>query len=439
MRRANMPNWTAVGGDPRLSRPSRSELAGVEAHARRARARPRDAGARRGRGEAAARRWRPSSTRDPRRAAAQGRRRRQERHLEVRAGTGGDEAALFAGDLFRMYVKYAEVAGWRVEVLSESEGTAGGYKEIVAEVAGRGRLRAAQVRERRPSGAARAGDRDAGAHPHLRRHRRGDARGRGGRRRYQRRAISRSTRCAPRAPAASTSTRRNRRSASPICRPASSCRAGGALAAQEPRAGDGAAALAPLRRRAQNAPMRSAPAERKSRSAPATGRERIRTYNFPQGRMTDHRINLTLYKLDKVMEGEGAGRGDRRARRRPAGAAARRAGRGAEGSVVGIYTADRYICSYRRFSGATQEARVRVGLVICVGAALLAAVGPAHAQFGVPFGGSGMLTAPEAVSGAFGAGAAHSAQQQQCQTVYSGREGPRTVCSPSAQTPASRR
>ena len=58
--------------------------------------------------------------------------------LEVRAGTGGDEAALFAGDLFRMYVKYAESKGWKVEVLSASEGTAGGYKEIVAEIAGRG-------------------------------------------------------------------------------------------------------------------------------------------------------------------------------------------------------------------------------------------------------------------------------------------------------------
>ena len=58
--------------------------------------------------------------------------------IEVRAGTGGDEAALFAGDLFRMYVKYAERKRWKVEVLSSSEGTAGGFKEIVAEVSGRG-------------------------------------------------------------------------------------------------------------------------------------------------------------------------------------------------------------------------------------------------------------------------------------------------------------
>jgi peptide chain release factor 1 len=58
--------------------------------------------------------------------------------LEVRAGTGGDEAALFAGDLFRMYVKYAERKRWKVEILSSSEGTAGGFKEIIAEISGRG-------------------------------------------------------------------------------------------------------------------------------------------------------------------------------------------------------------------------------------------------------------------------------------------------------------
>src|SRR5579872_6293203 len=58
--------------------------------------------------------------------------------LEVRAGTGGDEAALFAGDLFRMYVKYAERKRWKVDILSSSEGTAGGFKEVVAEISGRG-------------------------------------------------------------------------------------------------------------------------------------------------------------------------------------------------------------------------------------------------------------------------------------------------------------
>ena len=58
--------------------------------------------------------------------------------LEIRAGTGGDEASLFAGDLFRMYERFAALQGWKVEVISASEGTVGGYKEIIAEVQGRG-------------------------------------------------------------------------------------------------------------------------------------------------------------------------------------------------------------------------------------------------------------------------------------------------------------
>src|SRR5690606_2033689 len=58
--------------------------------------------------------------------------------LEIRAGTGGDEAALFAGDLFRMYERYAAKQGWQVEVISANEGTMGGYKEIIAQVRGRG-------------------------------------------------------------------------------------------------------------------------------------------------------------------------------------------------------------------------------------------------------------------------------------------------------------
>jgi hypothetical protein len=72
--------------------------------------------------------------------------------------------------------------------------------------------------------------------------------------------------------------------------------------------------------------------------------------------------------------------------------------------------------------------------MIYVGAALLAAISPAAAQYGVPFGGPGMLTSPEAVSGALGASAAHSAQQQQCQQTFVGREGPRTVCAPQTES-----
>ncbi len=88
-------------------------------------------------------------------------------YLEVRAGTGGDEAAIFAGDLFRMYARYAETHGFTVEILSESLGEHGGYREIISRIAGAGRVRALQVRIRRASRAARAGHRSAGTHPHV--------------------------------------------------------------------------------------------------------------------------------------------------------------------------------------------------------------------------------------------------------------------------------
>ena len=142
--------------------------------------------------------------------------------LEVRAGTGGDEAALFAGDLFRMYQRYAAAHGWKVEVESESEGEMGGYKEIIASIDGEGVF----GRLKFESGVHRVqrvpDDRGAGAHPHLRRHRRGAARGRGRRDRDQRRRPAHRHLPLLAAPAASTSTRPTRRCASPTCPPASS-------------------------------------------------------------------------------------------------------------------------------------------------------------------------------------------------------------------------
>ena len=141
--------------------------------------------------------------------------------LEIRAGTGGDEASLFAGDLFRMYERYAAKQGWKVEVISASEGTMGGYKEIIAEIRGRGAfaklkfesgvhrvqrvpdtegVRAASTPRPRPSRCCRRPRRSTSTST---------------------RPTSRSTPCARAAPAASTSTRPNRRSASPTSRPAS--------------------------------------------------------------------------------------------------------------------------------------------------------------------------------------------------------------------------
>ena len=224
--------------------------------------------------------------------------------LEVRAGTGGDEAALFAGDLFRMYVKYAESKRWKVEVLSMSEGTAGGYKEIVAEVSGRGVFARLKF--------------ESGVH------------------RVQR------------VPATETQGRIHTSAATvavlPIAEEADfvindadlkvdtmrSSGAGGqhvnktelairithlptgvVVAMQEERSQhrNRAKAMALLRSRILDARNQKLDAERaqERRSQVGSGdrSQRIRTYNFPQGRVTDHRINLTLYSLDRIMEGEG--------------------------------------------------------------------------------------------------------------------------------------
>ena len=104
--------------------------------------------------------------------------------LEIRAGTGGSEAALFAGDLFRMYQRYADLHGWKVEVLSESEGDAGGYKEIIAEVRGRSVFARLKFEVGRAPGAARAAHRSEWAYPYLGCDCGGAAGGGGGRRRH---------------------------------------------------------------------------------------------------------------------------------------------------------------------------------------------------------------------------------------------------------------
>ena len=106
--------------------------------------------------------------------------------LEIRGGTGGDEAALFAGDLYRMYTRYAERQGWKLEVMSLSEGTSGGFKEVVVLVDGKDVFSKLKFE----SGVHRVqrvpGDRGAGPHPHVGRDRRRAARGRGGRRQDRR-------------------------------------------------------------------------------------------------------------------------------------------------------------------------------------------------------------------------------------------------------------
>ena len=223
--------------------------------------------------------------------------------LEIRAGTGGDEAALFAGDLFRMYQRYAADKGWSVEAVSASEGTAGGYKEIIAEVSGRGvfarmkfesgvhrvqRVPATETQGRIHTSAATvavlpsAEDvdieiNDADLRIDLMR-----AQGAGGQHVNKTESAIRVTHVPT----------------------------GTVVFVQEERSQhkNRARAMALLRSRLYDAERQKLDderaADRKAQVGSGDRSERIRTYNFPQGRVTDHRINLTLYKLDKVITGE---------------------------------------------------------------------------------------------------------------------------------------
>ena len=224
--------------------------------------------------------------------------------LEVRAGAGGDEAALFAGDLFHMYVKYAEAKGWKVEVLSASEGAAGGYKEIVAEIAGRG----AFARLKFESGVHR-----------VQRVPATEAQGR----------IHTSAATVAVLPEAREidfaineadlkidTMRSSGAGGQHVNKTESAIRithlpTGVVVAVQEERSQhrNCAKAMALLRSRILDAENRRADEaraqERRAQVGSGDRSQRIRTYNFPQGRVTDHRVNLTLHSLDRVMEGEG--------------------------------------------------------------------------------------------------------------------------------------
>ncbi|RUX86643.1 peptide chain release factor 1 [Mesorhizobium sp. M7A.F.Ca.CA.004.08.1.1] len=222
--------------------------------------------------------------------------------LEIRAGTGGDEAALFAGDLFRMYERYAAERGWRFETASASDGDAGGFKDIIATVSGKGVFAHLKF--------------ESGVH------------------RVQR------------VPATEASGRIHTSAATVAVLPEAeevdidiraediridTMRASGSggqhvnttdsavrithlptgimvVQAEKSQHQNRAKAMQILRARLYDLERGKADEERsesrKSQVGSGDRSERIRTYNFPQGRVTDHRINLTLYKLDRVMMGE---------------------------------------------------------------------------------------------------------------------------------------
>ena len=222
--------------------------------------------------------------------------------LEIRAGTGGDEAALFARDLYEMYRHYCEAKGWKVEVMDMNSTELGGFKEVILGLEGEGVLPRHAVRERRPSRAARAGDRGQGPRTHLGGHGGRDARARGHGNRPQAGGLRR---------------RAVRRSSGPggqhVNKTASAIRLTHTATGLEVCCVDEksqhknlAKALRVLKSRLyemkREAEMKKRSTERREKIGSGDRNERIRTYNFPQNRLTDHRINQN-FNLENVIAG----------------------------------------------------------------------------------------------------------------------------------------
>ena len=223
--------------------------------------------------------------------------------LEVRAGTGGDEAALFAADLFRMYQRYADAKGWKTEIISVSENDLGGYKEIIASITGKGvfarlkyesgvhrvqRIPATESGGRIHTSAAtvavlpEAEDIDIEIKPEDIRIDTMRAGGAGGQHVNKTDSAVRITHLPTGlvVVSAEKSQHQNRRLAMQVLR----------------------SRLFELERERADSQRSEA---RKSQVGSGDRSQRIRTYNFPQGRVTDHRINLTLHSIDRIMEGVG--------------------------------------------------------------------------------------------------------------------------------------
>jgi peptide chain release factor 1 len=223
--------------------------------------------------------------------------------LEIRAGTGGDEAAIFSGDLFRMYSKYAESKGWRVEVLNERHGEHGGFKEIISRIEGKdvfglmkfesGAHRVQRVPETESQGRIHTSACTVAIMPEVdeidsiaidKKDIREDtfrASGAGGQHVNKTDSAIRLTHLPT----------------------------GTVVECQDERSQhkNRARALSLLQAKLLDAAKSAQDSEQAENRRQLVGSgdrsERIRTYNFPQGRVTDHRINLTLYKLDEIIEG----------------------------------------------------------------------------------------------------------------------------------------
>ena len=224
--------------------------------------------------------------------------------LEIRAGTGGDEAAIFSGDLFRMYQKYAQNQGWTVEILSANEGEHGGYKEIITRVSGNsvyGRLkfesgahRVQRVPETESQGRVHTSACTVAVMPEV--------------------EIDDSVDINP-ADIKMDTFRSSGAGGQHVNTTDSAVRlthipTGTVVECQQERSQhkNRAHAMKMLVSKIQQAKVQAqvdvADSIRRDLVGSGDRSERIRTYNFPQGRMTDHRINLTLYKLDSIMDGD---------------------------------------------------------------------------------------------------------------------------------------
>jgi peptide chain release factor 1 len=224
--------------------------------------------------------------------------------LEVRAGTGGDESALFAGELFRMYARYAERNRWQVEIMSESHSEIGGYKEVIARIIGKGAYsklkfesgghRVQRVPETETQGRIHTSACTVAVMPEA------DEIGEV--------VINPSELKIDTFRASGAGGQHINKTDSAVR--ITHLPTGIVVECQDDRSQhkNKARAMSVLAARIKDAQTRAQQAKeaatRKSLVGSGDRSERIRTYNFPQGRVTDHRINLTLYKIDNIMDGD---------------------------------------------------------------------------------------------------------------------------------------
>jgi len=224
--------------------------------------------------------------------------------LEIRAGTGGDEAAIFSGDLFRMYTRYAERRGWKIEIVSESQGEHGGYREVITRLIGdgvygslkfeSGAHRVQRVPETESQGRIHTSACTVAVMPEV------DA--------VNAIEINKADLRVDTFRASGAGGQHVNKTDSAIR--LTHLPTGVVVECQDERSQhkNKARAMSLLQSRLLSAEQEAVDAEQSSQRKSLVGSgdrsERIRTYNYPQGRMTDHRINLTLYKLLEIVEGD---------------------------------------------------------------------------------------------------------------------------------------